>query len=66
MSRKIWVTCALAGVMLWLPGCIGIGGNTKQPTLGQELTDLKVALDRGAITPAEYDLKKSELLGRRD
>jgi hypothetical protein len=72
MSRRAGtlLTGMIAAAMFvaTVSGCIGIGGNTKQqqPTLGQELTDLKVALDRGAITQGEYDSKKAELLGHRD
>ncbi|MBM3878475.1 MAG: hypothetical protein FJ387_01980 [Verrucomicrobia bacterium] len=34
------------------------------PTRGQELIDLKRALDAGAISPTEYDQQKQRLLGR--
>ena len=50
-----------------LAGCIAVGGtsNSQRPTTGQELVDLKLALDKGAITQAEYDQKKAELMARR-
>jgi hypothetical protein len=50
-------------------GCIGlqIGGGGKkdvqQPTVGQQLTDLKVAKDTGAISEAEFQAQKTKLLG---
>jgi hypothetical protein len=48
-------------------GCIVVGSSKEaaQPTVGQELTDLKMALERGAITPGEFEAKKTELLARR-
>jgi hypothetical protein len=46
-------------------GCIAaVGGEEHTPTKGQELIDLKTALERGAITQAEYDLSKSQILSR--
>ena len=53
----LWV--GLAGIV----GCIAVGGTSPQPTKGQELIDLKLALDRGSITPAEYDSTKAQILG---
>ncbi len=56
--------CLVLATAAVLPSCIGIGGtqNLQKPTTGQELTDLKTALDKGAITQAEYDQKKSQIL----
>ena len=34
----------------------------KTPSLGQELVDLKAALDAGAIFPDEYEQKRGEIL----
>jgi hypothetical protein len=34
-----------------------------QPTIGQQLIDLKKAKDAGAITDAEYETEKAKLLG---
>jgi hypothetical protein len=45
-------------------GCIAVGGSSNQPTRGQELMDLKTALDRGVITQAEYDSSKANILNR--
>ena len=52
------------GVVLVAGGCIAIGGSSNRPTQGQELIDLKAALDRGAIDQADYDTTKSRILGR--
>ncbi|MGH9591863.1 MAG: SHOCT domain-containing protein [Bryobacteraceae bacterium] len=58
--------------MLLFGGCVGgvnLGGGPKtvvqRPTVGQELIDLQKARDSGAITPAEYDAKKAELMVRK-
>ena len=45
-------------------GCIAVGGTSHQPTRGQELIDLKAALDRGAINQAEYDSSKANIINR--
>lgn len=45
-------------------GCIAVGGARHQdtPTLGKQLIDLKAAYDGGAMTEAEYNAAKSQLL----
>jgi hypothetical protein len=47
-----------------LQGCGGGGSKTtvNSTTTGQELTDLKRALDEGVITQKEYDKKRNEIL----
>ena len=54
-----------------LTGCIGLqfGGGEKRDvvksaTTGQQLLDLKVAKDNGAITEAEYQIQKNKVLGK--
>jgi len=66
MTRML-ALCALLATTSLLPGCIAIdGGHTeKQATTGQQLIDLKAALDKGAINQAEYDTKKSQILAGR-
>jgi hypothetical protein len=47
-------------------GCVAVMGTTEQArktTIGQELIDLKKALDAGVITEAEYEAQKAKLLG---
>ena len=47
----------------------GSGGNRTtiiNPTRGQELLDLKQALDSGAITEEEYDEFKLKIIGKVD
>jgi hypothetical protein len=54
--------------MLTLSGCLFIGGGGKtttvQPTLGQQLQELKDARDRGAITEDEYQKAKTRMLDK--
>jgi hypothetical protein len=53
--------------LLALTACGG-GGNSSThvstATTGQELTDLKLALDVGAITQREYEAKRKEILNK--
>ncbi len=55
----------LGGLGAGPAGCIAVGGTSPQPTVGQQLIDLKAALDRGAVTPPEYEAKKAQLLAGR-
>ena len=62
---------AAAGLMgLLLSGCAWqIGGDKKgtnvvQTTRGQELIDLKKALDQGAITQDEYQAQRQKIMQR--
>ena len=71
MKRTVGVcllVAALVGVSRWrMSGCVGVGGteNNVRPTAGQELIDLKTALDKGAINQAEYDQKKAQILAKK-
>jgi hypothetical protein len=53
-----------------LTGCVGLqlGGGSKnttiQPSVGQQLVDLKKARDAGAITEDEYRCQRAKLLGK--
>jgi hypothetical protein len=59
LSLGLWIG------LLGISGCIAFGGTTIQPTKGQELIDLKAALDRGSITQAEYESTKAQIVNRR-
>lgn len=64
MGRALLALGLLIGT-LGFAGCIAaVGGDEHTPTKGQELIDLKTALERGAITHAEYDSSKSQILSR--
>ena len=63
--KKIILPIAALFAMLFLSGCIiGTGGRTvnHNPTLGQQLVDLKTARERGAINDSEYETQKAKLL----
>jgi hypothetical protein len=72
MKKKITpLAIALAAVM-FMSGCLALslGGGSKSvipppPTVGQELIDLQVAKERGAITEAEFESQKARLLRAR-
>lgn len=55
-------------LMVALTGLSACGGGGKQTTTvttistGQQLTDLKTALDAGAISQAEYDKNRKKIL----
>lgn len=66
MKRKVLVGLILA---VFLCGCVaGIGGTekTEQPTVGQELIDLKKALDEGAVSEKEYDELKQKIMNKKE
>jgi len=44
---------------------IGGSSTANTPTKGQQLIDLKNALDRGAITPQEYQQQKQQILSHQ-
>jgi len=47
-----------------LAGCISLGDTHEvyPPTLGRELSDLRMSLDRGALSPQEFEQRKNQLL----
>jgi len=63
MKRKILICIVLA---VFLCGCIGgfhtAEQNVVQPSVGQELIDLKKALDTGAVTDEEYSELKEKIM----
>jgi hypothetical protein len=66
MGKKIGLLVLLAGIA-GLSGCvfsIGSSGGSN-PTKGQQLVDLKTALDRGAINQQEYDQQKQQIMSAR-
>ena len=67
MIRSLAIVFALVVATSVLSSCIAIGGtqNDHRPTAGQELIDLKAALDKGAITQQEYDQKKEQILAKK-
>ncbi|MBJ6370505.1 SHOCT domain-containing protein [Sedimentitalea arenosa] len=67
---RIFVGGLLAVSLAIVSGC-GHGSNRSTTnvtttTTGQELTDLKAALDAGAISPDEYEKKRKAILKRKE
>lgn len=63
---KTFLALGLITALTLASGCIAIGGSdryeSKNPTLGRQLQDLKVARDTGAISEDEYTKAKGKLL----
>lgn len=63
--KKIIGTIFVMILIATLVSCIAVGSGGKkieqQPTLGQELLDLKKARDEGAISNQEYNEMKEKL-----
>jgi Short C-terminal domain len=66
MRIKTIITVALVAAAVGLGGCFGGDTEVKQTSVskGQELQDLKKALDSGAITEREYDRLRKEIMAR--
>lgn len=66
--RTVAKTLLLVGGLALVAGCSGGGAdsetNVKTTTQGQELLDLKAALDAGALTQKEYDEQREKILDR--
>lgn len=66
--RALMAIVAAIGLGLPLAACGGGGADVKSEvkttTTGQELTDLKKALDSGAITQEEYERERKKILSR--
>ena len=64
MVRIVLAGVVACGLLLGSAGCIAVGGTSNRPTRGQELIDLKAALDRGAINEGEYETTKSQIMSK--
>ncbi|MCG8400354.1 MAG: SHOCT domain-containing protein [Firmicutes bacterium] len=64
--QRLIIGIALTTALLLTSGCIAIGGrnetSTNPPTLGKELIDLKTAHEQGALTDAEFENAKAQLI----
>lgn len=63
-SKILLIAVLLAPLLATVSGCIALGGGSKitNPTLGEELTSLKIAHDQGAVSDIEYENAKAKLL----
>lgn len=73
MTTTIFGKCRLlivATLALVLTGCFGGGAEVMQSTTtvskGKELTDLRRALDEGAINSQEYERLRQKIMRRPD
>jgi len=67
LNNKTLPTLLLASA-LTMGGCYFHGGSQEHvntPTLGKELTELKAALDEGAISQQDYERKKRTLISEK-
>jgi hypothetical protein len=67
MKKYLPLLAALSVASL-LGGCVigsGSRNTTANPTLGQQLIDLKKAKDAGAITDAEYQTQRTKFLDQK-
>jgi len=67
MFRNFTITAALACCLL-LTGCAGGGATvqTSNATYGQQLIDLKAALDQGIISQDEYEDGRKAILDKME
>ncbi|MDZ4754650.1 MAG: hypothetical protein SGJ11_09150 [Phycisphaerae bacterium] len=59
------VLAATAVITASLGGCIAVGGTSHRapnPTVGQQLVDLKMAEERGALTADEYARLRTDVI----
>ena len=63
-TAPVVIALSLGALSLSLAACGGGGATTaiQAQTTGQQLIDLKTALDAGVITQREYDTKRREIL----
>ena len=63
-TAPVVIALSLGALSLSLAACGGGGATTaiQTQTTGQQLIDLKSALDAGVITQREYDTKRREIL----
>jgi hypothetical protein len=69
MSKGIFCLGLSGLICVATPGCIISSNDSlglKAPTVGEELRDLKLARDEGALQPDEYDAARQRLLTRLD
>ena len=64
------VACAVCGILLFGVAACGGGGTqvkseVSTTTVGQQLMDLKKALDAGAMTQQEYEQQRKKILEKK-
>ena len=66
-KKKILISCILLFTFSCWDGSFNVNKSTSEihTTTGQELIDLKKALDAGAITQEEYEELKKKIMERK-
>jgi hypothetical protein len=64
MGLKTILTAAMLAASISLVGCGDTEVKQTSVSKGQELTDLKKALDSGAINEKEYERLRKEIMNR--
>lgn len=65
MKTNITVACCALASAFALSGCVfAVGNKVPEPTTGRQLTDLKEAKQKGAITEKEYETLKAKVLAQ--
>lgn len=61
--RRSFALFLLSSTLI-LGGCLAVGGSRTNnlPTVGQQLTDLKIAYDQGTMSEEEYDKARKAFL----
>ncbi len=66
--KKLGSVAVMLLLVVGLSACGGGGADSSTTvtttTVGQQLTDLKKALDAGAITPSEYERQRKKILNQ--
>ena len=69
LTKKVAVLAVCGLLLLGLVACGGGGADVRSEvsttTTGQQLMDLKKALDSGAMTQKEYDQERQKILERK-
>ena len=63
--RSLLITMLLLAAVAQ-SGCLAVGGsrNSSPPTVGQQLTDLKIAYDQGTMSAEEYETARQAFLSQ--
>jgi hypothetical protein len=68
MKSRLWISALIALTGITLAGCGGGGAELRSEVInvstGQQLMDLKRALESGAMTKYEYEQEREKILNK--